>query len=296
MKVTITHPDKLLFPKSKISKKEMADYYQKISKRMLPLIKDRPISMKRYPQGITGLGFFQKNAPEGHPNWLKTARVGREGKGAIQMVLCNDLATLTWLANQNCITPHIWLSRIDKPRTPDRLIFDLDPPPKAGFKSVVEGAKALKELLEKKLKLKAFVNTTGSKGLHVVVPIKREFDFNEVRHFARQVAMMLVKSNPKKYTLEARKEKRRGRLYIDVVRNAFGQTVVAPYAVRALEGAPVATPIFWEELNNPSLKSNSFTIRTIKGRLKKNPWAQLERSSKSLKQAVKLLQQHQYHD
>ncbi|HSX04536.1 MAG TPA: non-homologous end-joining DNA ligase [Rhabdochlamydiaceae bacterium] len=290
MKVVITHPDKLLFPKSKITKQELADYYRSVSKLMLPLIKDRPISMKRYPQGITKIGFFQKNAPEGHPNWLKTVSVGREGKESIQMVLCNDLATLVWLANQNCITPHIWLSRSDKPHYPDQIIFDLDPPPKGGFKTVVEGAQALKEILEKKLKLKTFVKTTGSKGLHVVIPIKREFDFNIVRDFARKIATILTKAEPKKYTIEARKEKRKGRLYIDVLRNAFGQTAVAPYAVRALEGAPVATPIFWVELNNKSLKSNSFTIRNINKRLKKNPWANLERSSKSIKQAIKLLE------
>lgn len=290
MKVTITHPDKLLFPKSKITKRELSDYYRMIAKRMLPLIKNRPISMKRYPQGISKISFFQKNAPAGHPDWLKTVRVGRQGKEDIHMVLCNDLATLMWLANQNCITPHIWLSRIDKPRYPDRLIFDLDPPPKGGFQDVVGAAKALKEILEKKLKLKTFVNTTGSKGLHVVIPIKREFDFDVVRKFARSIASLLAKSDPKKYTTEIRKEKRKNRIFIDVVRNAFGQTVVAPYGVRAMEGAPVATPIYWEELKNKSLKSTSFTIRNIKSRLKKNPWANLERSSKSIKQAMKLLE------
>lgn len=290
MNVTLTHPNKLLFPKSKITKQELADYYKSVSKRMLPLIKNRPISMKRYPQGIAGINFFQKNAPAGHPSWLKTLKVGREGKESIQMVLCNDLATLVWLANQNCITPHIWLSRADKPHQPDRMIFDLDPPPKGGFQAVVEGANALKEILEKKLKLKTFVNTTGSKGLHIVVPIKRELDFNQVREFARKIATSLTKKSPDKFTTESRKEKRRGRLYIDVIRNAFGQTVVAPYGVRALEGAPVAAPIFWEELSNKSFKSTSYTIRNIKTQLKKNPWANLERSAKSLKPAIKLLE------
>ncbi|HSX12445.1 MAG TPA: non-homologous end-joining DNA ligase [Rhabdochlamydiaceae bacterium] len=289
MKVVITHPDKLLFPKSKIKKQELADYYRTVSKWMLPLIKDRPISMKRYPQGIAKIGFFQKNVPEGHPAWIKTVRVGREGKESIQMLLCNELPTLLWLANQNCITPHIWLSRIDKPHTPDRLIFDLDPPPKGGFQAVAHGAFALKEILEKKLKLKTFVNVTGSKGVHIVVPIKREYDFDKVRSFARAIASYLAKKEPNKFTTEVRKEKRRGRVYIDVVRNAFGQTVVAPYAVRALEGASVAAPISWEELKNRSLKSNSFTIRNIKSRLRKNPWASLERSSKSLTQAMKLI-------
>lgn len=257
---------------------------------MLPLIKDRPISMKRYPQGINGEGFFQKNAPMGHPSWLKTVTVGREGKESIQMVICNDLSTLLWLANQNCITPHIWLSRHDKPRLPDRMIFDLDPPPKKGFSTVKEAALALRELLEKKLKLKAFVNTTGSKGMHVVVPIKRELDFNIVRKFAHDIALFLVKREPEKYTVESRKEKRGGRLYIDVIRNAFGQTVAAPYSVRSIDGAPVATPISWEELKNKAITSTSFTIRNISKHLKKNPWSNLERSSKSIKKAIQIME------
>lgn len=287
--VEITHPDKVLFPKTKITKKELAEHYLAVAKYMLPLIKDRPISMKRYPSGINQEGFFQKNAPEGHPDWIKTATVGRKEKENIHMVLCNDLATLLWMANQNCITPHIWLSRYDKPHQPDRLIFDLDPPPKKSFETVVYGARALREILEKKLKLKTFVTTTGSKGVHIVVPIKREFDFAEVRKFAHEIALFLIKKDPTKFTLEVRKEKRRGRLFIDIIRNAYGQTVAAPYSVRALEGAPVATPISWEELNQKTLTSTSFNIHNIRKRLQKNPWSNLERSSKSIKQAMKLL-------
>ena len=287
--IEITHPDKVLFPKSKITKKELAEYYLTVAKYMLPLIKNRPISMKRYPMGIKQEGFFQKNAPEGHPDWIKTTPVGRREKENIHMVLCNDLASLLWMANQNCITPHIWLSRYDKPHQPDRLIFDLDPPPKQGFESVVYGAKALREILEKTLKLKAFVTTTGSKGVHVVVPIKRELDFDEVRKFAHEIAQLLIKKDPTKFTLEVRKEKRRGRVFIDTIRNAYGQTVTAPYSVRALEGGPVATPIFWEELDQKKLTSTSFNVRNIHKRLKKNPWANLERSSKSIKQSIKLL-------
>lgn len=287
--IDITHPDKVLFPKSKITKKELAEYYLAVAKYMLPLIKNRPISMKRYPSGIKQEGFFQKNAPEGHPDWIKTVPIGRKEKEGIHMVLCNDLASLLWMANQNCITPHIWLARFDQPHQPDRLIFDLDPPPQKGFEMVVLGANALREILEKKLKLKTFVNTTGSKGVHVVVPIKRELDFDEVRKFAHEIAQLLVKKDPTKFTLEVRKEKRRGRLFIDILRNAYGQTVTAPYSVRALEGGPVAMPITWEELNQKSLTSTSFNIRNIHKRLKKNPWSNLERSSKSIKQAIKLL-------
>lgn len=281
MKVEITHPEKILFPKGKITKKEVADYYAKVSRLMLPHIKNRPISMKRFPKGIKQEGFFQKNAPEGMPKWVKTAKVSRE-KGSMEMVLCNDKNTLIWLANQNCITPHIWLSKIDKPQYPDRMVFDLDPPPRKGFATVVEAALLLRDILQKKYQLKAFVTTTGSRGLHVVVPIKRKHKFAEVSKFARQVAQILIDTDPKKYTLHQRKEKRKGRLYIDIMRNGKGQTVMAPYSLRPKEGAPVATPLSWDELKNRSLRADSFTIHTIGTRLKKNPWAGMERSAKTL--------------
>jgi bifunctional non-homologous end joining protein LigD len=282
--VKLSHPDKVMFPKGKITKQELFDYYGKVARLMLPLIKNRPISQLRYPQGIKGEGFFQKNAPQGMPQWVKTEKVAREERDAIHMVLCNDKSTLLWLANQDCITPHIWLSKIDKPDFPDRMIFDLDPPPKKGFGVVVKAALKLKEVLEKEYGLKTFVTTTGSKGLHVVVPIKRTRHFNEVRAFARSIAEKMVEAEPKKYTLESRIAKRGGRIYIDVVRNAKGQTVMAPYAVRPKEGAPVATPLFWKELEDPKLKSTSFNIRNIDQRLKKNPWAGIDKAAKALPQ------------
>lgn len=282
MKAHLAHPDKILFPKSKITKQELWDYYAKVSKWMVPLIKNRPISMKRYPRGISDEGFFQKNAPQGMPDWVKTAEVKREEKEPINMILCNDKSTLLWMTNLDCITPHIWLSKIDKPDFPDRMVFDLDPPPKKSFKTVIEAAFLLKDILENEYKLKTFVTTTGSKGLHIVVPIRRTRHFDEVRAFAKEIAAQLCAAEPTKYTTESRLNKRRGRLYIDTVRNARGQTVMAPYAVRPLEGAPIAAPLFWEELKRPGLKSTSFTVHNIDKRLKKNPWAGIDRAAKAL--------------
>ncbi len=278
----ISHPDKILFPKDKITKQELADYYASVSRLMLPLIKNRPISMKRYPRGIKQPGFFQKNAPEGMPSWVKTSKVSRKEREAIHMILCNDKKTLLWLANQNCITPHIWLSRVDKPLFPDRMIFDLDPPPRKGFKDVVEGAFMLKQALEKTFKLTPYVTTTGSKGLHVVVPIKRTRHFDEVRAFARSVAEHLVEYDPKKFTMQVRKNKRQGRLFIDILRNGEKQTVMAPYSVRPLDGAPIATPLSWDELKKSDLRSDTYNIRNFHKRLKKNPWAGMDRSAKNL--------------
>jgi len=282
MKVEITHPDKVLFPKGKITKKEFADYYAAAARLMVPHLKNRPLSMKRYPKGIKQPGFFQKNAPQGMPSWVKTVKIGKKEGGAIDMILCNDKNSLLWLANQNCIAPHIWLSRVDKPDHPDRLIFDLDPPSGKDFASVVEAALLLRKILEKKHKLKTFVMTTGSKGLHVVVPIKRTRTYDEVREFAKEVAEELTKEDPKKYTTAVRKEKRRGRIYIDVMRNSHGATAVAPYSARPREGAPIATPLNWAELKSPSLRSDSYNIRNIKPRLRKNPWSRMEASAKVL--------------
>lgn len=260
-KVEITHPDKVLFPRGKITKQEVADYYARVASKMIPLIKDRPISMKRYPNGIKKEGFFQKNAPQGTPSWVKTVKVKRKEGGSIDMILCNDKATLMWMVNQNCITPHIWLSKYDKPDQPDRMVFDLDPPPRKAFSDVAEAALRLREILQTKYRLKASVMLTGSKGLHVVVSLKRKAHFDEVRAKARLIAENLVEEDSKKYTVEARKEKRKGRIYIDIMRNSKGATVVAPYALRPLEGGPIATPITWETLKRGKVRSDTYTLR-----------------------------------
>lgn len=290
--VEVTHPEKILFPKSKITKEELAKYYLCVASLMIPLIKDRPISMKRFPLGIAKEGFFQKNAPETLPSWVKTVKVQRKEHETITMLLCNEAATIVWLANQNCITPHIWLSRFDRTDYPDRMIFDLDPPPKKGFKIVVEAAKRLRVILEKELGLKTYLNTTGSRGLHVVIPLKRDVDFKKTRAFAHKVAAIVVQSDPKLFTLEVRKNKRRGRLYIDTQRNAYAQTAVAPYSVREYEKAPIATPIFWRELDNPNLTSDYFNIKNIASRLKtkKDPWKDIAKNACSLKAAEKKLE------
>ncbi len=262
-KVEITHPDKILFPKGKITKQELADYYSKVAILMLPHIRNRPISMQRFPQGIDKQGFFQKNAPQGMPPWVKTKKIPLKEKAPIQMILCNDKATLLWLANQNCITPHIWLSKIDKPDYPDKMVFDLDPGPSQTFKSVITVSLLLKELLETKYRFKPSVMTTGSRGLHVTVSLQRKRTFEEVRTLAKAIADTLAQAYPKKCTTEARIEKRKGLLYIDTMRNAHGQTVIAPYSVRALTRAPIAMPLEWKDLKKPGLKANSFTIRNI---------------------------------
>ncbi len=281
MKFQITNKDKILFPKAKITKEDFIKYYEHISKWMIPLIKNRPISMSRFPNGIKGQTFFQKNISDYFPKWIKTKAVKRKGQSSINMVICNDKNTLLYLANQVCVL-HTWLSKKDKLDIPDRLVFDLDPPG-SNFTKIIEAAKDLKKLLDE-LKLKSFIMTTGSKGLHVIIPIKRDKSFEEVRTFAKKIAKVLVSRYPKKYTIETRKDKRKGRVFIDYLRNAFAQTAVAPFAVRDIENAPIATPLEWSEISK--IHAQSFNIKNIKKR-KKNPFARLNSTSCNLSLAMK---------
>jgi bifunctional non-homologous end joining protein LigD len=190
--------------------------------------------------------------------------------------------TLVYLADQASITPHVWLSRIDKLDNPDQLIVDLDPPGRE-LALVRDAARALRELLEE-LGLAAYVKSTGSRGLHVVTPLDCRADFDEARAFARELARLLAEREPKRFTVEQRKEKRRGRLYLDTARNAYAQTVVAPYAVRALPGAPVACPLEWRELGR--VEPQQFTVRNIARRLarKDDPWAEIASDARSLRE------------
>lgn len=271
-KLEISNPDKVLFPKSKITKKDLITYYQKIAKYMLPFMKDRPISMKRYPNGINQEGFFQKNVSDFFPKWIETVSVKREGKEKIKMMICNDAISLCYLANLACITPHIWLSKKNSLNSPDRMIFDLDPN-KKDFSSVKEAAFLLKEILDKR-RMKSYVMTTGSKGLHVIVFLRSKTTFEKTRKKAKEIAKELVEKDPKKFTIESRKSKRKNKVYIDYLRNGYAQTAVAPYSVRAKENAPVAVPISWKELKSKGINAQSYNIMNVFKLLnkRKNPW------------------------
>ncbi len=246
---------------------------------MLPFTKDRCISMQRFPEGINKEGFYQKDAADYFPAFIKRAPLEKHENGIVNYVVCNNAATLVYLANLACITPHIWLSRTDKINIPDRMIFDLDPARKK-FSDVQRAALILHDYLDS-LGLKAFAMTTGSRGIHVIVPLKRRYDFDHVREYARAIASNLVKKYPKDYTLEMRKGKRGTKIFIDILRNAFGQTGVAPYAVRPKPFAPVATPLTWDEVADKSLTPTKYTIKNIFAHLAKkpNPWRGFNRAS-----------------
>lgn len=278
--VEISNPDKVLFPDDGITKADLADYYARIAETMLPHVRGRPATMQRYPDGIEGETFFQKDVPNYFPDWIKTVEMAKEG-GTVTHLVIEEAATLVYLANQACITPHMWLSRADRPHHPDRIVFDFDPPGKE-FTPIRDAARRLRDILEE-LGLVPFVMTSGSRGLHVVAPLKRTTDFDEVRTFARGVAELLVGRHPDRLTTEQRKNKRGRRIFVDTMRNSYAQTAVAPYAVRARAGAPVAAPLDWDELGR-GLEPRKYTIANVFRRLarKDDPWAKIERQARAL--------------
>jgi len=290
--VELSHTGKVLFPGDDITKGDLVAYYQRAAEAMLPWLRDRPVALRRYPDGITAQGIFQKNVPRYFPDWITRAEVPKQG-GSLQQVICDKPATIVYLANQACIEFHSFLSRLDRIDDPDQLIFDLDPPDADRFGDVRSAALLLRDLLEGELGLTTFLKTTGGKGLHVQVPLDATADFDTARQFALDVGALLAARNPGLATTEQRKDKRGDLVYLDAMRNAYAQLAVAPYSVRARPGAPVATPLSWDELDD-KLRPGQFTIRTVPDRISGlsggGPWAELGRQRFGLARARRILQ------
>ena len=288
--VALTHPDKVLFPADGITKRDLARYYADVAERMLPWLRDRPATMVRYPDGLDGPRFFQKNASSYFPGWITRAVVGKEG-GQVEHVVCDKPATLVYLANQACIEIHVFTSRADQLDRPDQLVFDFDPPDGMRFADVRRAALWARDLLAGELDLTSFVRTTRNRGLHVHVPLNRRADFDAVLEFAHQAAGFLARRHPDAITTEQRKDKRGMRIYADVMRNAYAQTVVASYGVRARPGAHVATPLSWAEVEDESLEPARFTMAAVRARLDggSDPWAHFADSRHGLGDAAKRL-------
>lgn len=278
--VEIGNPDKALFDDPAITKRELAAYYRTVAGAMVPHLRDRPLALQRFPDGIGAEGFMQKQRPDHAPDWVKGVEVERERGGSLTMIVCDDAATLAWLADQAVITVHRWLSRTDDLNRPDRLVFDLDPPGQ-DFETVRQAAYDVRELLDD-LDLPSYPMTTGSRGLHIVVPIRVEEPFDDVRAVARRIADIAAGRHPGRLTTQVRKDQRRGRLFVDILRNAYAQHAVAPYAVRPLPGAPVATPMRWSELDD-TRSARRWTIRDLESRLSGgDPWRDMARRAHSL--------------
>ena len=280
--VEITSPGKLLFPADGVTKADLASYYERVAEWMLPHIRGRPLSLQRFPAGIAQRGFFHKDVPDYFPDWVERVEVAKHD-GSVTHALAGNVDTLVYLVGQNTITPHVWLSRADRIHQPDRLVVDLDPAPGADF-AVVRGAARRTGELMRELGLEPFAQVTGSKGIHVWTPVRRRADFEEVKEFANELAALLAARYPDELTTEFRKAERGGRILVDVMRNRYAQTVVPPYAVRPLAGAPVATPIEWDELSNSRLRADRWTVKTVLRRLaaKGDPWADMQAHARGL--------------
>ncbi|ARQ67635.1 non-homologous end-joining DNA ligase [Streptomyces marincola] len=286
--VAVTRPGKEMFPEDGITKEDLVAYYRAVARPMLAHVRDRPVTMERYPDGYHGPSFFHKDVPDHFPDWVRRVDVAKAG-GTLEMAVCDDAATLAYLANQACLTPHVWLSRAGRPDHPDRLVFDLDPPGD-DFGLVRWAATEVRGLLTD-AGLRPAVMTTGSRGAHVLAPLDAKAGFDEARAFAHAAADLLAARHPDRLTTEVRKDRRGGRLYLDVQRNAYAQTAVAPYAVRARPHAPVATPLTWEEFTGGDIGPRHFTLRTLPERLARSgdPWQGLRREARSLTAARRRL-------
>jgi bifunctional non-homologous end joining protein LigD len=280
--VKLSHPDKVLFPEDGLTKADLAGHYARVAGAMLPHVRERPMNLWRWNSGIQGERVVQQSLPKGAPDWVARVEVPRRKGGNIYHGVINDARTLRWLAQQNCITPHVWNSRRDKLDRPDRIVFDLDPT-EDDFGLVREGALAVAAVL-RELEVTPFAMVSGSRGIHVYAPLKRTRTADEIRAAAQTIAERVVERRPDTLTTAWRKEKRDGKILVDVARNTYGQTVVAPYAVRALPGAPVATPVAWDEVAAPALHPQQFKLREMGERLRAagDPWAELEGAAATL--------------
>ncbi|HMJ37263.1 MAG TPA: non-homologous end-joining DNA ligase [Baekduia sp.] len=280
--VRLTHPERLLWPGDGLTKGDLYNYFGAVAGAMLPHVRDRPISMQRFRGSVQEGGFFQKEIPRGAPDWLDRVAVGKHG-GSVCHLLANSREALQWLGQQGCVTPHVFPRRADRLDRPDRLVIDLDPTLE-DFGAVRRAALACGDALRDR-GLEPFAMVTGSRGVHVVAPLKRTRDVEDVLAWSRGLAEELAAAHPDALTTAFRKEKRDDRIYVDVARNGPAQTVVAPYAPRARAHAPVATPLRWEELHDDALRPDGWTMRTVLDRLDElggDPWSDIAAAARPL--------------
>jgi bifunctional non-homologous end joining protein LigD len=285
----ITHPEKLLFPDDGITKGEVAAYYEAMAPLLLPHLRGRPVTMERYPAGIHRPGFIQKDVSKGFPEWLARVEAPKKA-GVLHYPIIDDVRSLLWLANQNCITPHVWASRMPELHKPDLCVIDLDPSHEdQGV--LIRATLAVRDLLSE-LGLKSWLKTSGSKGFHIVVPLDAAAEFEVVWRFARGLGAVLVKRDPAHLTQEFSKADRGDRILVDTGRNGYGATFAAAYAVRPKPGAPVSAPCTWRELERGEVAPQSFTLKTMAARVAEvgELWLELATQGQSLAKPLERLE------
>jgi bifunctional non-homologous end joining protein LigD len=285
--VRLTSPGKVMYPDQGITKLELATYYFRIAQWMLPHVANRPLVLVRCPEGHDKECFYQKHPGIGTPKNLRQIDV-REKTKMEKYLVVDDAAGLISLAQIGALEIHAWGSRADDIERPDRLIFDLDPDPTVKWARVIESARQVRQFLAD-IGLQSFVKTTGGKGLHLVVPIQRRHDWDEAKQFCKNVAEVIVRGDPGRYTSNMSKAARTGKIFIDYLRNARGATSIAPYSTRARSGAPVSTPLSWDQLST-AIRPDQFNIRNLPKRLaslRRDPWDGFDAVRQFLSAAVK---------
>lgn len=264
--IALSNINKILWPQENYTKGDLIHYYVEMAPCILPHLHDRPLVFTRYPDGIDGKFFYQKNAPDYLPEWIPTYVWQSNDKSRNNLILAEEIATLAWLANQAYLEIHPWLSRKDSILKPDFIIFDLDPYAGCPFQLVVKIALLIKQLLDE-MGLKSYVKTSGAEGLHIFLPIENKYEYSQIRNWAEKIAGMVCNLIPDSTTIERSVKARGERVYIDYMQNVVGKTLCAPYSVRPRPGAPVSTPLRWEELED--IVPAQFDIQTILPRVNK---------------------------
>lgn len=288
MSLVISHPEKVLFPDSGISKGELCRYYEQVASILLPHLQGRPITLERFPAGIGRKGFIQKDVSKGFPEWLPRVEVQARARRAsgtnapVHYALAQDARDLLWMANQNAVTLHVWASRVPELDAPDCCVFDLDPA-REEPEVLARAALAVRDLLGE-LGLASFVKTSGSKGYHILVPLDRLASFESTWRFGLGVGGILTRRFPEVFTQEFIKADRGGRIFIDTGRNARGATFAAAYSVRAKPGAPISAPCTWEEVSSGAIAPQTVGLRTMAARLAElgDIWKPMHDSAQSL--------------
>jgi bifunctional non-homologous end joining protein LigD len=289
--VSLSSPERVLYPDDGITKGDLFEYYRSVAPTLVPHLKDRPFTMKRYPHGIEGEVFFQKQAPKHLPSWIPTRQFRtwpREGGSRlVDFALVNSAEAVLFMVQNNCIDMNAWYSRVDKPHRPDFVLFDLDPPD-GGFELAIEVAHLIRELLDE-VGLPGYVKTSGADGIHVVAPIVRRASFEQTYAFAEKASRLLEQRHPGKVTTEWLKKKRQGVL-VDHRQNGWGKTIASAYSVRPKPGAPVSTPLRWEELT-PKVRPRDFTMQVALERIEQSGdlFAPVLEDQRSLSAAAKVL-------
>lgn len=287
--LALSNLDKMMWPEENITKAHLIKYYLDLAPVLLPYIRNRPLVMKRYPDGIEGDFFYQKECPDYAPDWVETYSV-RHTRKVINYIVCNDTPTLAWMAGQGCLEIHAWLSRVDEIDCPDLAVFDLDPAEGVPFRAVKQVALIVRVVLEQ-FGITGFPKTSGSSGMHVFIPLEADYSFPRVTAAMKYLAELILQAYPDLVTVERSKAKRKGKVYLDYLQNGRGKTMAFPYSLRPLPGAPVSTPLTWHEVEYKDFDHGCYNMQNISRRISRDgdPYANIFQARQDLDRLFKVL-------